>query len=96
MKICLAGGGAFGKKHLAGLKNIDDVEVAALVGRVAESTEAMATEYGIPFWTLDLQEALAQPGIEAILPHALPSVSRSGRNNVWTVVAAGSASDSRE
>ena len=32
MKIILAGPGAFGKKHLDGLKHIEGVEVVALVG----------------------------------------------------------------
>lgn len=67
MRICLVGEGAFGKKHLAGLKNIDDVEVAVLVGGVAESTQALATEQGIPHWTLDLQEGLSQPDIQAAI-----------------------------
>ncbi|MGB5724529.1 MAG: oxidoreductase, partial [Parasphingorhabdus sp.] len=38
MKIALAGGGAFGEKHLDGLKNINGVEVTALVGRTLEPT----------------------------------------------------------
>jgi 2-hydroxy-4-carboxymuconate semialdehyde hemiacetal dehydrogenase len=67
MKICLAGGGAFGKKHLDGLKNIDGVEVVALVGRVADRTEAMASAYDIPFWTLDLEEAIAEPSVDAAI-----------------------------
>ena len=37
MKICLAGGGAFGKKHLDALKLIDGVEVVSLVGRRLDS-----------------------------------------------------------
>jgi 2-hydroxy-4-carboxymuconate semialdehyde hemiacetal dehydrogenase len=67
MKICLAGEGAFGKKHLASLRKIDGVEVSVLVGGVAEATEALAAEHGIPFWTLDLREGLAQAGVEAAI-----------------------------
>lgn len=67
MKICMVGEGAFGKKHLAGLKNIEDVEVVSLVGGVAETTEAVAKEFGIPHWTLDLSEGLSQPGVEAAI-----------------------------
>ena len=63
MKICLGGEGAFAKKHLAGLHKIDGVEVAAVVGGVEDATRAFAEENGIPFWTLDLEEGLAQPGI---------------------------------
>ena len=38
MKLCLAGGGAFGKKHLDALALIEGVEVVSLVGRRAEAT----------------------------------------------------------
>ena len=67
MKICMVGEGAFGKKHLAGLKNIEDVEVVSLVGGVADATETIANEFGVPHWTTDLQEGLAQDGVEAAI-----------------------------
>jgi 2-hydroxy-4-carboxymuconate semialdehyde hemiacetal dehydrogenase len=67
MKIVMVGQGAFGRKHLDGLKNIDGVEVVSLVGRSPDSTEAVAKQYGIPHWTSDLDEALAQPGVDAAI-----------------------------
>lgn len=67
MKICVAGEGAFGNKHLEALAKIDGVEVASLVGGVAEATEAVAKKFGIPHWTLDLAEGMAQPGVEAVI-----------------------------
>jgi 2-hydroxy-4-carboxymuconate semialdehyde hemiacetal dehydrogenase len=67
MKIVMVGQGAFGRKHLDGLKNVDGVEVVSLCGRSPESTEAVAKQYGIPHWTSDLGEALAQPGVEAAI-----------------------------
>ncbi|MCW5691094.1 MAG: Gfo/Idh/MocA family oxidoreductase [Pseudolabrys sp.] len=67
MKICVAGEGAFGNKHLEALAKIDGVEVASLVGGVADATEAVAKKYNIPHWTLDLAEGLAQPGVEAVI-----------------------------
>ena len=67
MKICMVGNGAFAKKHLDGLKRIDGVEVATIVGRTAESTAALAKQYGIPHSTTDLAEALARPGVEAAI-----------------------------
>ena len=67
MKICMVGEGAFGHKHLDALKNIDGVEVAAIAGGVAETTEAVAQKYTIPYWTTDLDDALAQPGIDAVI-----------------------------
>ena len=67
MKIILAGSGAFGKKHLDGLKNIEGVEVVALVGQPLEPTQAVAVQYGIPHAMTDLGQALAHPGVEAAI-----------------------------
>ncbi|MEJ2760105.1 MAG: Gfo/Idh/MocA family oxidoreductase [Gammaproteobacteria bacterium] len=67
MKICMVGQGAFAKKHLDGLKNIEGVEVASIAGGSSDSTEKVAKDYGIPHWTTDLEEALSQPGIEAAI-----------------------------
>ena len=67
MKICLVGQGAFGKKHLDGLKRIKDAEVISIYGRTAETTEAVADKYGIPHWTTNFEEALARPGLEAVI-----------------------------
>ncbi len=67
MKICVAGEGAFGNRHLDALARIDGVEVATLCGGVADATRTVAAERGIPHWTLDLEEALAVPGVEAAI-----------------------------
>jgi len=67
MKIVMVGQGAFGQKHLDGLKNIKGVEVVSLAGGNPESTAAVARKYGIPHSTCDLGEALAQPGVEAAI-----------------------------
>ena len=67
MKIVMVGQGAFGQKHLDGLKNIDGVEVVSLAGGRPESVEAVAKKYGIPHWTSDLAEALEQPGVDAAI-----------------------------
>jgi len=67
MKLALAGAGAFGEKHLDGLKNIDGVEVVSLVGRRPEPTRAIADKYGIGHACTDLAEALAQPGLDAVI-----------------------------
>jgi len=58
MKVIVAGPGAFGIKHLDGIKNIDDVEVVGLVGRRLENTLAVANEYGIPNVFTSLEDAL--------------------------------------
>jgi 2-hydroxy-4-carboxymuconate semialdehyde hemiacetal dehydrogenase len=67
MKICLAGEGAFGAKHLEALAKIDGVQVVSLVGGVAEATAQAAKKFNIPHWTLDLAEGLRQPGVEAVI-----------------------------
>lgn len=67
MKIALAGAGAFGEKHLDGLKLIDGVEVVSLVGQPAEATRAVADRYGIGHVTTDLDEVLARPDIDAVI-----------------------------
>jgi 2-hydroxy-4-carboxymuconate semialdehyde hemiacetal dehydrogenase len=66
MKIALAGAGAFGEKHLDGLKNIDGVEVVSLVGRRLEPTEQIAAKYGIGHACTDLAESLQQD-VDAVI-----------------------------
>lgn len=67
MKIVVAGEGAFGRKHLAALACIDGIEVVSLAGGIDEATEKVADEYNIPHWSLDLNECLKQPGVEAAI-----------------------------
>lgn len=67
MRIALAGPGAFGIKHLDGIRNIDGIEVVSLVGRTLKKTRDVAEKYGIGHATTDLGEALEQPGVEAVI-----------------------------
>jgi len=67
MKICMVGQGAFAKKHLDGLARIKEAEVVTIYGRTADSTKAVAEKYRIPHWTTNFDEALAQPGVEAVI-----------------------------
>jgi len=67
MKVVLAGAGAFGKKHLDGIRNIDGVDCVSVVGRRLEPTQAVAAEYGVPHATTELAEALEQPGVDAVI-----------------------------
>ena len=67
MKVCVAGQGAFGQKHLAGLSRIDGVEVVSLAGGSPKTTEAVAKKFGIPHWTTNLSESLEQPGVQAAI-----------------------------
>jgi len=67
INVVLAGAGAFGRKHLDAISNINGVEVVSAVGRRLEPTEEVAAEYGIGHATTDLAEALDQPGVDAAI-----------------------------
>lgn len=67
MKIALAGAGAFGEKHLEGLKKIDGVEVVSLVGRTLEKTRAVADKFGIRHATENLEDSLAIAEVDAVI-----------------------------
>lgn len=67
MKVVLAGAGAFGKKHLDGIRNIEGVECVSVVGRKLEPTKKIADDYGIAHATTELAEALEQPGVDAAI-----------------------------
>jgi 2-hydroxy-4-carboxymuconate semialdehyde hemiacetal dehydrogenase len=67
MKIALAGAGAFGEKHLDVLRQIDGVEVVSVVGRTLEPTRAVAAKYGVGHAATDLADALALPGLDAVI-----------------------------
>jgi 2-hydroxy-4-carboxymuconate semialdehyde hemiacetal dehydrogenase len=58
MKICVAGQGAFGQKHLDALKRIADVEVVSLIGGNQDATAEIAKKYGVPHWGGDLAEGI--------------------------------------
>ncbi len=67
MKVVLAGGGAFGAKHLDAIRTIGNVEVVSLVGRTLEPTQTLARSYGIGHATTELSEALQCPGVQAAI-----------------------------
>jgi 2-hydroxy-4-carboxymuconate semialdehyde hemiacetal dehydrogenase len=67
IKVALAGAGAFGTKHLDGIKLIDGVEVVSLVGRELEKTQEVAAKYGIGHVTTNLDESLALKEVDAVI-----------------------------
>jgi len=67
IKIALAGAGAFGVKHLDGLKNVDGVEVVSVIGREPDKTQMVAKQYGIRHAGTDLAEALALEDVDAVI-----------------------------
>ena len=58
IKVALAGAGAFGLKHLDGIKEIDGIEVVSLVGRERDKTQEAAEKYGVGHATTDLSRQL--------------------------------------
>jgi len=67
IKVALAGAGAFGIKHLDGIRNIDGVQVVSLIGRRLEQTQEVAEKYGVAHTTTELDEALALPEVDAVI-----------------------------
>ena len=67
IKIALAGAGAFGIKHLDGIKNMDGVEVVSIIGHDMEKTKTVAIKYGIPHVTTNLSESLALKEVDAVI-----------------------------
>jgi len=67
MKVVIAGEGAFGRKHLAAIANIKGIEVVSLAGGIEAATKAVAADFNIPHWSLDLAECLALPDVDAAI-----------------------------
>ena len=67
IKVALAGAGAFGIKHLDGIKLIDGVEVVSLIGREFDKTKEIADKYGIKHVTTNLENSLALTEVDAVI-----------------------------
>jgi 2-hydroxy-4-carboxymuconate semialdehyde hemiacetal dehydrogenase len=67
VKVCLAGHGAFGIKHLEAMAKIPGIEVISLAGSNMESAREVAEAWKIPHWSANLAESLAQPGLDAVI-----------------------------
>ncbi len=67
IKVALAGAGAFGVKHIEGIRNIDGVEVVSLVGRDLGKTREVAKKFGIGHVTADLGDSLAMKEVDAVI-----------------------------
>jgi len=65
--IALAGAGAFGEKHLDGLKNIDGVEIVSIISRTGEQAAAVAAKYGARHSSTELADALARDDVDAVI-----------------------------
>ncbi len=105
MKICVAGAaGAFGRKHLDALSNIDDVEVVSVVGGESDDIDAFAAERGISHATKDLAESLARDDVEGVIlatptpVHAAQAIQclKAGKHVLVEIPMADNLADSEE
>jgi len=104
MKICVAGQGAFGIKHLEAIRNISGIEVVTLAGGSPDSTKEVAEKFGIPHWSTNYSECLAQPGVEAVVItsptqiHAKQGIEamRAGKHVMIEIPMADTLKDSEE
>ena len=67
MRIALAGAGAFGEKHLDGLRLIDGVEITSIISRRLEQAEEVAKKYGAKHFSTDLTDALVRDDVDAVI-----------------------------
>ena len=104
IKVALAGAGAFGIKHLDGIKNIDGVEVVSLISRDLEKTKEVADKYGIKHITTNLADSLALPEVDAVIlctptqMHAAQSIAclKAGKHVQVEIPLADSWKDTEE
>ena len=67
IKVAVAGAGAFGTKHLDGIKNIDGVEVISLVECELPKAQEVAKQYGIAHVSTDLSDSLKIKEVDAVI-----------------------------
>jgi len=104
IKVALAGAGAFGIKHLDGIKNIDGVEVVSLISRDLDKTKEVADKYGIKHITTNLADSLALPEVDAVIlctptqMHAAQSIAclKAGKHVQVEIPLADSWKDAEE
>ena len=102
MKVCLAGHGAFGIKHLEAMSKIPDVQVISLAGSNTAAAREAAQQWKIPHWTDNLAESLARPGLDAVIlstptqMHAAQGIQcmRAGKHVMIEIPMADSLADS--
>jgi 2-hydroxy-4-carboxymuconate semialdehyde hemiacetal dehydrogenase len=104
IKVALAGAGAFGIKHLDGIRNIDGVEAVSLISRDLAKTKEVADRYGIKHVTTDLADSLALKEVDAVIlctptqMHAAQSIQclKAGKHVQVEIPLADSWKDAQE
>jgi 2-hydroxy-4-carboxymuconate semialdehyde hemiacetal dehydrogenase len=67
LNLAFVGYGSIARAHARALQELGGVRLDSVVGRRPEPTEAFAREWGFAHWTLSLEEALARPGLDAVV-----------------------------
>ncbi|MFM0228448.1 Gfo/Idh/MocA family oxidoreductase [Paraburkholderia dipogonis] len=67
LRICIAGAGAFGVKHIEALSAIDGAVVTTLVGRDAGRTAEVGARFGIGDTSTDFAATIARKDIDAVI-----------------------------
>ncbi len=68
VKVALAGAaGAFGRKHLDALQQIENVDLTCLIGVAGDGTEDFARDHGVPAFENSLTDALKRDDVEAVV-----------------------------
>ena len=67
IRVALAGGGAFGAKHVDALKRIEGVEVSAVVSASLEAATAFAAEHGVTRAVASLDDVLGMDDVDAVI-----------------------------
>ncbi len=104
IKVALAGAGAFGIKHIEGIRNIEGVEVVSLISRELEKTKEVAAKYGIGHVTTDLADSLALKEVDAVIlctptqMHAAQAIAcmKAGKHVQVEIPLADSLKDAQE
>jgi len=104
IRVALAGAGAFGIKHLDGLKQIDDVKITSIVSRQQDQAQEVADKYGASHATTDLAETLSRDDVDAVIlatptqMHASQSIAcmRAGKHVQVEIPLADSWADAQD
>lgn len=87
IRIAIVGAtGAFGRKHLEGLANIDDAVVTVVSGTTQEKAQAVADEFGIPNAVVGFEAVLERDDVDAVI---LATPTQQHASQTQAVLAAG-------
>jgi predicted dehydrogenase len=76
LNVALIGSGVIAQYHLRALAKLATARAAAVCDLRPELAQKTAAEFGVPRWSADAAELLADPGIDAVIL-ALPAVART-------------------